>query len=50
MCSYIGGLTGAGSVVSGVSAGGIVYATYFANSTTDLKSAINRAISSANNS
>ena len=50
MCSYIGGLTGAGSVVSGVSAGGIVFATYFANSTTDLKSAINRAISSANNS
>lgn len=48
MRGYIAGLSGAGSVVGGVSAGETVYATYFANSTSALKEAINRAIANAN--
>lgn len=45
---YIAGLNGAGTVVGEVVAGGIVYASYFANSTSALKEAINRAIANAN--
>lgn len=48
MRGYIAGLSGAGSVVGSVTSGGTVYATYFANSTSALKEAVNRAIANAN--
>lgn len=48
MRGYIAGLTGAGSVTGNVASGSIIYAAYFANSTSALKEAVNRAAAAAN--
>lgn len=48
MRGYIAGLNGAGTVTGSVASGGIIYAAYFANSTSALKEAINRAAAAAN--
>lgn len=48
MRGYIAGLNGAGSVTGNVAPGSIIYAAYFANSTSALKEAVNRAAAAAN--
>lgn len=48
MRGYIAGLNGAGAVIGNVASGGTIYAAYFANSTSALKEAVNRAAAAAN--